>query len=127
MTNLACTYVKVGRYKEAIALHEQVVEKFRALPEDHPFKGTNHASNILSKIYRVRFNTFSSADAIYNLGCAYGRVHRFQEALHLLENSFEMRQRLLPADHSDLGNEICLINSTQSFVTRHRVFPQLNP
>ena len=40
MTNLASTYVKVGKAKEAVALQEQVVEKFRALAEDHPLKGT---------------------------------------------------------------------------------------
>jgi tetratricopeptide (TPR) repeat protein len=45
---------------------------------------------------------------MYNLGCAYGRANRFQEAIQLLQNSFEMRQRILSADHPDHGNEIAL-------------------
>ena len=45
---------------------------------------------------------------MYNLGCLYGRADRNQEALLMLENSFEMRQRILPASHPEIGNEFLL-------------------
>ncbi len=35
--NLACTYSKLGMYRDSLLLHEQVLALYRrALPEDHP-------------------------------------------------------------------------------------------
>ncbi len=45
---------------------------------------------------------------MYNLACAYARMERNDEALNMLQDSFEMRQRILPADHPEIGNEIIL-------------------
>ncbi len=57
MVNLASTYQKTGKIKEAIALMEQVIEKNRSLPVDHPFKGTKfcriHLVEICLSIYEV--------------------------------------------------------------------------
>jgi hypothetical protein len=40
MSNLASTYGKMGKFKEALALCEEVVEKYRVFPSDHTLKGT---------------------------------------------------------------------------------------
>jgi hypothetical protein len=45
---------------------------------------------------------------MYNLACSYAQMDRNDEALIMLQDSFEMRQRILPADHPDIGNEIII-------------------
>ena len=57
MVNLASTYQKSGKMKEAIFILEQVIEKSRSLLADHPFKGTKfcriHLVEICLSIYEV--------------------------------------------------------------------------
>jgi hypothetical protein len=45
---------------------------------------------------------------MYNLGCLYGKTGHTQEAVLMLQNSYQMRRRALPANHPDIGDEIAL-------------------
>jgi hypothetical protein len=40
---------------------------------------------------------------MYNLGAAYCGVKRFQESLVMNEKALKFRQRVVPADHPDIG------------------------
>ena len=40
---------------------------------------------------------------MYNLGTSYISVERFDEALVMNEKALKFRQRVVPADHPDIG------------------------
>jgi hypothetical protein len=55
-------------------------------------------------------------DAMCNVGSAYLSVKRFDEALVMNEKALKFRQRVVPADHPDIGgvhvfydDNVCLI------------------
>ncbi len=48
MSNLASTYSDLGRYTEALAMDEKLLEfRQRVLPEDHPDIGEGLVSNVV--------------------------------------------------------------------------------
>ncbi len=104
MSNLAGTYIMLGRPQDALALLERVLELYqRALPEDHPNIGAVHASGFIVFGFDACFEY--SGDAMYNLAAGYDQcVGRQQDAMMMSEKALEFRRRVLPADHSDIGD-----------------------
>jgi tetratricopeptide (TPR) repeat protein len=78
MNNLANSYYDLGRYAEAVALHEAALALHKAkLGPDHP-------------------DTLWSMN---NLANSYSALGRYAEALALLEQTLALRQAKLGADH----------------------------
>ena len=44
-----------------------------------------------------------SGDAMYNVGVSYISVERFEESLVMNKKTLDLRRRVLPADHPDIG------------------------
>ena len=103
MSNLAGTYAMLGRPQDALALFERVLELYRrALPEDHPDIGVVHASVFIEFGFDACVEY--SGDAMYNLAAGYDQCDRQQDAMILSKKALEFRRRVLPADHSDIGD-----------------------
>ncbi len=102
MSNLAGTYIMLGRPQDALPLLERVLELYRrALPEDHPDIGMV----LPSEFIEFGFDECAeySGDAMYNLAAAYDECGREQDAMMMSEKALEFRRRVLPVDHSDIG------------------------
>jgi hypothetical protein len=49
MDHLAWTFFALGRYKDALAMNERVLELYgRVLPEDHPHIGEGHVRIVVT-------------------------------------------------------------------------------
>ena len=102
MSNLAGTYIMLGRPQDALPLLERVLELYRrALPEDHPDIGVVLPSEFIEFGFDACVEY--SGDAMYNLAAAYDECGREQDALMMSEKALEFRRRVLPVDHSDIG------------------------
>ncbi len=85
MSNLALTYLAMGRYTEALRLEEQTMEySLGVLGVEHP----------------------ATLTSMNNLALIYSAIGNNEKALYLEEQVLETRRRILPKDHLDLLSAI---------------------
>ena len=129
-SNLAEVLQKTGRHDEAIAIQREAVELFRStLGPEHPYVA--HAWNNLgsaqetkgdfspaldayteaASVYRVAVGTEHPwfAIATYNRARMLHRLGRQGEANEAASLALEIRRRILPEDHPDIGRSVRLV------------------
>ena len=100
MCNLAQTYQKLGRCREALALQEKTLEFFqRVLPENHPRIGVRWLHLEIMRVLLI----FTSGEMMGNLAVFYGENGRNEDALDMDQRALEFQRRVLPEDHPNIG------------------------
>jgi hypothetical protein len=98
---LAGMYHEQGRNLEAVQLYEDILEK-KKIWEDVESTESTESTDCNPNFYLNGFE-FDPHALVPNLAVLYQEIGRHQDALRLLEKSFEFRQRSLPEMHPELG------------------------
>ena len=108
MHNLAHTYSALGRYADALAIGEQVLEfRRRVLPANHPDTGACANVAVAMACDLMRYAPGCAMGNLANTYCALGRL---QEAVVLQEKTLEFRRRVLSDNDPDIGGiRLCLV------------------
>ena len=98
MLNLANSYAELGRDQEALVLREKTLEFMRGVTENHPDKGETKLP-----LVQMVCDLLFPGDAMFNLAMSYSSIGRHQDALALLEQTLELRRRVLPGNDPKIG------------------------
>ena len=100
MSNLAGTYRELGRVQDALRLDENAYEYLkRALPADDPKLGGPR----ISLEFFAMFRRYFLAYCMHNLGTSYSDVGRHEDAVVLHKQTLDLRRRVLPENHPEIG------------------------
>ena len=106
MSQLAATYFKLGKVRDAHIMYERVLEfQQRVLPKGHPHIGTYCVVGIVELcvihcVSRV-CNVLRSGSAMLNVAATYLRLGMHQDALVIQKAVLGLRQRQLSDNHPD--------------------------
>ncbi len=87
-----------ARDQDALVLREKTLEFMRRVTQNNPEKGE-------SKLPPVQMvcDLLFPGDAMFNLSVSYSSIGRHQDALALLEQTLELRRRVLPGNDLKIG------------------------
>jgi tetratricopeptide (TPR) repeat protein len=108
MNNLAASYSNLGRYEDALAMQERVLEFYRrVLPENHPDIGEGRVGSVAACdvliVRRRGLLIVLAGAAMNNLALSYSNLGRYEDALAMREKVLEFSRRVLPENHPDIG------------------------
>jgi hypothetical protein len=101
MGNLAVTYLKMGRLRDALPLQQKTLRLLRrSQPRDDEALGAIAGSRLFVCLC---FYCEYPGRAISNLASTCEQMGTYQESLMLREEALEIFRRTLPDNHPDLG------------------------
>ena len=110
MSNLAATYLKLGRYKDALVLQEKTLELQRHLkPVDEAALG-ERALGTRAGIVSVEFDVLIPGKSLGNLASTYSQLGMHRDAFLLREEALEIFRGVLPDSHPEIGGMCCCYN-----------------
>ncbi len=101
MSSLACTHNALGRFHDALVLHEKTLEfRRRVLPENHV---DISATYICIWGFTCNFTRSVAGESMNNLAFTYGALGRHHDALALQEEVLKCLRHVLPENHPNFG------------------------